>query len=203
MFRVLTSLLLITLCPFFHLEAQSSYLKDILTLRTQKDLLYNDSLKSPIPKEYLPEFIGLDYFDVNEDFMVTATLRRTKKPTAAKFKTSNPDVTRQYLVYGIVEFTLLNKESELTIYYTPRTAGLRKSKRKLFLPFRDKSNGVSTYGGGRYLELEIPEGDQLTIDFNKAFNPLCAYGGTFACVIPPAENLIKVEVEAGEKDFIH
>jgi uncharacterized protein (DUF1684 family) len=72
----------------------------------------------------------------------------------------------------------------------------------LFLPFGDQTNAISTYGSGRFLDLTIPDGDTLIIDFNKAYNPLCAYGNPkYSCPIPPKENQIPIKIPAGMKNY--
>ncbi len=73
--------------------------------------------------------------------------------------------------------------------------------RKLFVPFNDYTNGVSSYGGGRYLDIDIPAGDKTIIDFNFAYNPYCAYHDRWSCPIPPSENNLDIEVEAGVKSY--
>ena len=69
----------------------------------------------------------------------------------------------------------------------------------LFLPFTDNTNGVETYGGGRYIDLKIPAGNTINIDFNKAYNPYCAYSDKYSCPIPPPENHLDIEIKAGIK----
>ena len=71
----------------------------------------------------------------------------------------------------------------------------------LFLPFTDKTNGSETYTGGRYIDLSIPEGDTLEINFNKAYNPYCAYNPKYSCPIVPGVNALDTEVRAGVKAF--
>ena len=71
----------------------------------------------------------------------------------------------------------------------------------LFLPFLDATNGIETYGGGRYIDLTIPESNQITIDFNKSYNPYCAYNEKFSCPIVPRENYLSLKVNAGVKRF--
>jgi uncharacterized protein (DUF1684 family) len=71
----------------------------------------------------------------------------------------------------------------------------------LFIPFKDLTNGEDTYGGGRYLDLKIPEGETILIDFNRAYNPYCAYNHNYSCPIPPFENHLKVKIEAGVKKY--
>ncbi|MEM8898559.1 MAG: DUF1684 domain-containing protein [Bacteroidota bacterium] len=202
MFRtaVYFSLLICFAIPFA--QAQNSYVEEVLTHRKDKDEKYADKAKSPVPDEYLTEFGGLNYFEVDSSFKVRATLERFEKPSPHTFNTTKAKKKRTYILYGTVHFMMKGKKSKLTIYYAPISGPLRKKQKMLFLPFRDQTNGVSTYGGGRYLEIEDPEGDELVLDFNKAYNPYCAYGGDFACVVPPRDNLIEVEVMAGEKEFL-
>ena len=71
----------------------------------------------------------------------------------------------------------------------------------LFLPFLDNTNGEESYGGGRYVEARIPEGDTIIIDFNKAYNPYCAYNEKYSCPIVPRQNYLPIEVKAGVKAF--
>ena len=71
----------------------------------------------------------------------------------------------------------------------------------MFLPFTDAGNGDESYGGGRYIELRIPEKDTIIIDFNKAYNPYCAYNHKYSCPIPPIENNIPIEIKAGVKKY--
>ena len=73
----------------------------------------------------------------------------------------------------------------------------------LFLPFTDLTSGDGSYGGGRFLDTTIPKGDTIVLDFNKAYNPYCAYNSAYSCPIPPKENDLLVRVEAGVKAFEH
>jgi len=70
-------------------------------------------------------------------------------------------------------------------------------KRHLLLAFRDLTSGNATYGGGRFMDIEIPEGDSMLIDLNKAYNPYCAYSTRYACPITPDDNFLDIEVKAG------
>lgn len=71
----------------------------------------------------------------------------------------------------------------------------------LFLPFTDLSNGSSSYSGGRYVDMRIPKSNRTTLDFNKTYNPYCAYNGEYSCPVPPADNHLDTMVEAGVKDY--
>jgi uncharacterized protein (DUF1684 family) len=70
-----------------------------------------------------------------------------------------------------------------------------------FLPFRDATSGKASYGAGRYLDIEPNSDGTVTIDFNLAYNPFCAYNDAYSCPLPPTENWLQVPIEAGEKDF--
>ena len=202
MFRTVVYVSLLICFATSFAQGQTAYVEEVLTHRQDKDEKYADKDKSPVPDEYLTDFGGLNYFEVDSSFKVQATLERLEKPSPHTFNTTKAQKKRTYILYGTVHFTMKGEKSKLTIYYAPISGPLRKKKKMLFLPFRDKTNGISTYGGGRYLEVEDTKGDELTLGFNKAYNPYCAYGGDFACVVPPRDNLIEVEVMAGEKEFL-
>jgi uncharacterized protein (DUF1684 family) len=73
---------------------------------------------------------------------------------------------------------------------------------KLFLAFGDETSARETYGAGRYLDVQkVPGSKTITLDFNKAYNPYCAYNETFSCPLPPQENLLQVAIKAGEQTY--
>ncbi|GAC1446502.1 MAG: hypothetical protein NVSMB56_05800 [Pyrinomonadaceae bacterium] len=107
-----------------------------------------------------------------------------------------------HLKYGEIQFVLNGQGLFLSVYQNEKLAQTEKYKDYLLIPFRDATNGTETYGGGRYIDFEIPHSDVVTIDFNRAYNPSCAYNATrFSCPIPPKENQLKIRIEAGEKTF--
>ena len=69
----------------------------------------------------------------------------------------------------------------------------------LFVPFADLTTGLETYPAGRYLELHPTSTGFYTVDFNKAYNPYCAYNQTYDCPFPPPSNRLKLPIRAGEK----
>ena len=75
--------------------------------------------------------------------------------------------------------------------------------RELFVIFRDETSGVETYPSGRFLYTPMPEGGKVVIDFNKAYNPPCAFTPYATCPLPPPQNRLSVRVEAGEKTYGH
>jgi hypothetical protein len=70
--------------------------------------------------------------------------------------------------------------------------------RELFFIFRDLTSRKETYGAGRFLYAEMPKNGKLILDFNKAYNPPCAFTPYSTCPLPPKENLLPVRIEAGE-----
>ncbi|MFB9843023.1 DUF1684 domain-containing protein [Mucilaginibacter ginsenosidivorans] len=110
---------------------------------------------------------------------------------------------REYVRYATLKFTLKGKSLQLTVYRNVNLAKIAEYKDYLFLPFTDDTNGSETYAGGRYIDLREGDfkGNTVVIDFNKAYNPYCAFSGGYACPKPPDENHLTIAIEAGEKQF--
>ncbi len=107
----------------------------------------------------------------------------------------------KYVKYGEIYFTYQGREYMLNAYQNLRYIERGGDADYLFIPFNDLTNDVSTYGGGRYIDTNIPEGKTIILDFNQAYNPYCAYNKKYSCPIPPRENDLKIAVEAGVKAF--
>ena len=161
---------------------------------------YKDATTSPLKEKDRKTFKGLDFFKFDSLYVVTANFKRTPNEEVFKMKTTTSRLP-EYVKYGVVSFELNGKKYELNIY---QNQGLIKEdgyEDYLFLPFLDNTNGGESYGGGRYIDLRIPEGDTMLIDFNKAYNPYCAYNENYSCPIVPRENYLDLEVKAGVKAF--
>lgn len=171
-------------------------------LQFQKNLNkeFADSKTSPLPKDALKKFKELDFFPVSEDFIVEGQLIRTpeEKPFEMPTTTARRPV---YIKYGEISFTLKDKEYKVDVFQDLTVREKEEYINHLFLPFTDLTSGVTSYGGGRYLDLEIPEGDIITINFNLSYNPYCVYNPKFSCPIPPEQNFINVDINAGVKDY--
>jgi uncharacterized protein (DUF1684 family) len=179
---------------------RSNFKKDIERFQRKLNKEFEDPQESPLTKEELETFKSLDFFPADTNFRVIAKVERTKDPKPFKMKTTT-DRLPLFTVYAYVTFKLKGKTFRLPVYQNQKLMRTTEFEDYLFLPFTDPTNGKTTYGGGRYLDLEIPEGDTMVIDFNKAYNPYCAYNGKYSCPIPPKENHIDVEVTAGVKKF--
>ncbi|MDX2249448.1 MAG: DUF1684 domain-containing protein [Bacteroidia bacterium] len=168
----------------------SSYELKIRQEREQKNLQFKNDPESPIRKEDRVAFSGLKYFPPNEDYVVPAKLIPNVSPDTLTLLTST-GTDYEVVRAGKLAFTLQGQSLELTVFLY-----LEPGKNEYFVPFRDLTTNVSTYGGGRYMD--IPASDPLMVDFNKAYNPYCAYNETFVCPLPPRENKLNVEILAGE-----
>lgn len=161
---------------------------------------YADSLKSPLPKEDLKDFHGLDFFAPDPKYFVIAKFKRTEgeKPFEMKTSTSRLPV---YVKYGELSFMLDGKALKLNLYQSVGNGKKKATDDTLFLPFSDLTSGNESYIGGRYIDLEIPKGDSVAIDFNQAYNPYCAYNHIYSCPKVPLENDLTVEIRAGVKKY--
>ncbi|EGV42926.1 DUF1684 domain-containing protein [Bizionia argentinensis JUB59] len=161
---------------------------------------FKDASKSPLKAKDRKGFKTLDFFDVDSTYVVNATLKRTPGSEWFLMQTTTDRVSNER-IFGYIIFELKGKTYELAVYQGQDLMKQEGFEDYLFLPFMDNTNGETTYAGGRYLDLRIPENDILTVDFNKAYNPYCAYDAKYSCPIVPRNNHLYVEVEAGVKDF--
>ncbi len=162
---------------------------------------FKDASKSPLKAKDRKTFRTLDFYKFDAAFVVTATLERTPDSEWFKMKTTTDRVSKER-VYGVLTFQLNGNTYRLDIYQGQDLMQKKGFEDYLFLPFIDNTNGDTTYGGGRYIDLRIPEGDTLTLDFNQAYNPFCAYNEKFSCPIVPRNNYVDESIEAGVKAFV-
>ncbi len=161
---------------------------------------YKDATTSPLKDKDRKKFEGLDFFKFDSTYVVTASFKRTPNEKVFKMKTTT-DRTPEYVKYGELNFDLKGKNFTLNIYQNQGLIEKEGYKDYLFLPFLDETNGLESYGGGRYIDTRIQEGDIMVIDFNKAYNPYCAYNDKYSCPIVPRKNYLKTRIEAGVKAF--
>ncbi len=161
---------------------------------------FKDVTESPLKDKDRKQFTELDFFKVDSSYVVTANFKRTPNEASFKMKTTTSRLP-EYVKYGELSFTLKGKELKLDIYQNLELIEDEGYEDYLFLPFLDETNGIETYGGGRYIDARIPEGDTMTINFNEAYNPYCAYNDKYSCPVVPRQNYLRVRVEAGVKAF--
>jgi len=179
-----------------------SYEDEIKLFQYDLNVEFADATKSPLTEEDMKTFKALEFFDIDEKYNIEADFELTPNTPVFEMPTTT-DRLPLYRKYGIASFTLDGKKFELSIFQNQQLMNDFNYKDYLFLPFNDATNGTATYGGGRYLDLEIPkEGSKkIRIDFNKAYNPYCAYNHTFSCPIPPSENNLPIAIPVGVKAF--
>lgn len=161
---------------------------------------YKDASTSPLKDKDRKLFEGLDFFKFDVTYVVTATLKTTPDTEYFDMLTTTSRVSPER-VYGVLTFSLKGKTYTLNVYQGRELIKKEGLEDYLFLPFLDNTNGEASYGGGRYIDLRIPEGDTIEIDFNKAYNPYCAYNDKYSCPIVPRENYLDIEIKAGVKAF--
>jgi uncharacterized protein len=181
---------------------EGRYIDNIISSRFEKDRYFEDTLTSPLNKSEVEKFRGLDYFDVDTNYRFDATFVVDTSELSFKMPTTT-DRQPVYRKYGTLSFTLNDTSYKLSAYQNLDLLLNKPDYRGLFIPFKDLSNGNLTYGGGRYLDIDIPQSDRITLDFNKVYNPYCAYDERWSCPLPPAENYLKTSILAGEKKYFH
>ena len=208
-FAIVLLLFVVTSCNTTTTAVQQGNNADIIyTYRNEieqhkKDLntSYLDPNKSPLDKDQikaLKKEKGHKWFDINPALRIVGELDTTQIMRDIGFKTST-DRVAMYDRIGIVKFQINSKTYELSIYESHHLRNNPVYKDYLFLPFNDLTNGMTTYGGGRYIDVKREKDDKVVIDFNKAYNPYCAYSDKYSCPVPPVENFLNVEINAGIK----
>ena len=161
---------------------------------------FKDAAKSPLTDRDRKVFRSLDFFKHDSTYSVTADFKRTPNEVSFKMKTTT-DRLVDYVKYGEATFKIKDKALKLNVYQDLDMAKEVGQEEALFLPFMDNTNGAESYKGGRYIEVKLPENNQIIIDFNKAYNPYCAYNKRYSCPIVPNENILYVRIEAGIKKY--
>jgi len=173
------------------------YAEELRRNRAEKDDFFAEHPQSPIPPEKREGFDGLSYFDPDPAYRVEASVTCHDEPEPVEMETTDGRVVR-YLHVVTVAFDIDGEAATLQGY---RQAG--DDPGQLFVPFRDKTTGQQTYKQGRYMELEhdgeLADSETVTLDFNLAYAPFCAYSDTFSCPLPPEANWLDLAIEAGER----
>lgn len=181
---------LLTACS----SAPVPYAGQIAGWRAEKDRFMRESPQSPVPEDRRASFAPLKYFPVDPAFRVPAALTLSSGDQVLEMPTSTGEARRMRRV-GTLAFTLRGQERTLSAFVEADQPDMRR----LFVPFGDLTNGVETYPGGRYLDLDRTATGLYDLDFNKAYHPFCFYNPKYDCPYPPPENRLKIAVRAGER----
>ncbi len=165
----------------------------IAELRAAKDDFLRRSHESPLDHEQQHGFKGLRYYPEAQAFRFVLGLDTTEAGGSEEIEMSNGSSDRM-VRGGHFDFAVDGKPVRLTAFRSGEGGSL-------FIPFRDATGRTESYPAARYVEAEPTEADRWLLDFNRAYNPYCAYNDKWRCPLPPAENWLDVEIRAGEKRF--
>ena len=158
-------------------------------MRSSDDSPFGDAKKN---------FKALNYFSIDPKYRISAKLVSINDKKVRVLLASD-GLEKKYLEYGIAEFELGGTICKLLILEIMEEGSFRGT---LFLAFADATSARETYGAGRYLDVKrVPGASSVTLDFNQAYNPYCAYSENYSCPFPPKENILKVPVLAGERKY--
>lgn len=175
---------------------------EALAFQAELNQQYGSEEESPLTEEDRKHFKALEFFQIDSKYRVNAKLERVKDSEPFTMKTTT-DRLPIYKLYGIAHFEIDGKPLQLEIYQSQQLILDPVYENYLFLPYTDLTNGQESYGGGRYIDLESSEGDEIIIDFNQSYNPYCAYNKKYSCPIPPEVNHLDIRIEAGVKAWDH
>ena len=144
----------------------------------------------------------LDFYEPDSVFRVVAQFTPTEGAKPFMIHThSGKD--KPFREFGVIRFTIHDTDGELHVYQMLDLVNNTVHQDELFVPFNDLTNYDFTFGGGRYIDLSAKDikNGQIVVDFNKCYNPYCAFAEGFSCPIPPEENHLVLEIRAGEKMY--
>lgn len=174
-------------------ESLEDYTERLEIDRKDKNSFMTSS-SSPIIESERRAFTGLNYFPIDENLKVTAKLTLTDKKRPI-FITSTTGEQLKYIPFGHAEFEVGGEAQRLLLYQDWE----EKDPNRLSLMFTDGTSAYTTYGGGRYIDVMYRNTNSVVIDFNTAYNPYCHFNDEFSCPIPPRENMMDIDIKAGEK----
>ena len=195
-------LVLLLTIPFLTFaQSKRAFKKEIKKHRKHYKQEFLEEARSPFYNKK-KEMKHMKFFKPNPNYRFEATFALT--PNAKPFEmTTYSGITKPYVKYGIATIQVNGKPIQVNVYQSLRLREMEKYKEHLFIPFKDNTNSESTYGGGRYIDISMSDikNGMVTIDFNKCYNPWCAFSDGYNCPIPPIENHFDLEILAGEKAF--
>ncbi|MFC4687902.1 DUF1684 domain-containing protein [Epilithonimonas pallida] len=191
------SFLFIILSVFLNAQTEKENIAAIKKFQKELNAEYLNPKETPLRGNNLKQFKKHPFFPINLKYRVTAQFIRTENPVPFELPTSSGKF-KQYQEYGKATFELDGQSFTLTLYQSLDLMKMEKYKDYLFLPFRDLTNEKETYGGGKYMDLKIPTGNEIVLDFNQSYQPYCAYNAfDYNCPIVPEENKLPIRIEAG------
>jgi uncharacterized protein (DUF1684 family) len=179
------------LYQIFSENSERRYIDELIKMRAEKDLFFKNDPQSPI--EDRASFTKLNYFDPNLDLRLPAEFIPLTESQGIEMIKMTDGLSEPYIKAGRVLFSIKNEKIELEAF----RPGNQDESELLFIPFFDNTNDSLTYGGGRYLEIDLNQ-KPLLIDFNLCYQPYCAYNKKYVCPVPPTSNRLNIPITAGE-----
>lgn len=174
--------------------AQKTYI-DSLTHEREKH--ENEFLSKVLNEEERKIHPEICYFPISTSFIIEADF--VKEVGEAFVMPMSKERTVYYRKMGYLTFKVNDTVCKLNVYKNLDLAGNKAYKNYYFVPFKDATTGISTYGAGKYLDCYFnKKAKKVKLDFNTSYHPYCAYSDRYSCPIVPAENRIPVAIPAGE-----
>lgn len=177
-------------------QTEEEIISHIKEFRQELNDHYKDKETSPLKKKERRQFKGHQFYDIDLSYRVKAQVDLIDKPDTVIMPTS-AGTEKTFVRYAALKFNIADKAYQLIGY---RRVYKGELQNYLFIPFRDETSGNETYGGGRYIDLDVPTENNVILDFNLAYNPYCAYTTGWFCPLPPEENTLEVAIKAGLKN---
>ncbi|MBL4663262.1 MAG: DUF1684 domain-containing protein [Flavobacteriaceae bacterium] len=181
-------------------QTKAEIVEEIEAFRTSENEKFGAKETTILTSKDFRKFKELEFYKIDLNFRVEARFVRTPNEEPFLMPTTTSRLP-EYVKYGEAHFEIEGEKLKLNLYQNTTPSEDPEYIDHLFLPFTDYTSGDGSYGGGRFIDSHIPEGDTIIINFNLAYNPYCAYNHNYSCPIPPKENDLLVRIEAGVKDF--
>ncbi|GMQ29077.1 DUF1684 domain-containing protein [Algoriphagus confluentis] len=177
-------------------ESPEAYVEKIEKERERQFKYLRFNVESPLTEDQKRNLQTLTFYEINPEYKIKARLISIENKKVRQVPMTDGS-TERYIEHSYAEFELGGKTNKLLLLQSVSESDMRN----FFLAFADETSGRETYGGGRYLNVRQDGKNSITIDFNLAYNPYCAYNPDYACPLPPKENLLTIAIEAGEKNY--
>jgi uncharacterized protein (DUF1684 family) len=177
-------------------QADSTVLKETKQFQGKVKMEYDNPNTTPLSDKAKKDFKGIHFYPVNTKYIVNALFIRTPQEKNFRMLTSSNEKIK-IVKYAEVIFIIDKEKYKLNVYRSKKSQKLANNKDYLFIPFIDATSGNETYKGGRYVDLTDPKSNMVIVNFNKAYQPYCAYTDGYSCPITPSENHLPIKIEAG------
>jgi uncharacterized protein len=194
----IVALVAVTVVGYMFTAAESPevYLEKIEKERERQFKFIRFNVESPLSETQKQNFKALTFYEINPSYRIKARLIPVENKKIREVPLTDGS-KEKYIEHSFAEFELGGKTNRLLLLQSVKETDMRN----FFLAFADETSGRETYGGGRYMNVRQDGKNSLTLDFNLAYNPYCAYNPDYACPLPPKENILTISIEAGEKNY--